>query len=764
MKTRGVVTLLLLLLLSFGDGSVAKTYKIALTYDPTDGGDVNARDGAHVALENYSKDKFFQDENVEFEFVEIQSLSTAITNAGILKAIEKENVIAVVGPSYSSQSVIAGITTSNSKIPTITFGATSPSLSDKEIYPYFMRTIPNDEQQALALLDVVSYFKWNDVAVISATEPYSLGLSQAFVAKAKDSGIDIAATIYFPDTDTDFTDEIKIIQRTGARIIFVTMLIADFQRFLDTAHKEDLTGPPYVFLSPDLLSDQTAVTDVNGDVSKSLVSYWYGSLATQPTKGLSSSKVTQQFGKDMEEYQKKHPNKLGVTGVLLYAPYAHDAVATVLLAVKKMLQNNDDPRKGEDLLATMKKVKFEGVSGTVMFDKDGERLRSSYTILNVQGGKQVTTAVGSWNNDTGVQIDKSPIWPTGKTKPIPDSEPKKAIKYYDCYNQVVQVDTRGYIKLGPVEGDPHYIDEKLYCDAVIDCDNWSDEGFGCSSSLAASFIGVGAVAIFLASLVFFSILIIWRYRKAGRIRASGLVFLLSIGVGAIVGILSIFTFYGKAQTWVCVLQIWIISIPSGVLIGGLATKQYRVWRVFGNKSLKTVIVTEKQMLAMIGFFLIPDIIVLIVWSAADTPSRYLDDKGEHVTCDDDAQIVFLIILAVYKGFLLFVSSILAILTRKMPSAFSEAKLVGFALYNATLVCVIIIPIIIAVDDDFFIWIVTVLFIEFFFFSTFAILAFPKIYGLLVIDRKKSETERNKLPTYVKGGSNPTPTSTSNRTT
>jgi len=49
-----------------------------------------------------------------------------------------------------------------------------------------------------------------------------------------------------------------------------------------------------------------------------------------------------------------------------------------------------------------------------------------------------------------------------------------------------------------------------------------------------------------------------------------------------------------------------------------------------------------------------------------------------VTCDDDAQIVFLIILAVYKGFLLFVGSVLAILTRKMPSAFSEAKLVGFA--------------------------------------------------------------------------------------
>jgi len=73
-------------------------------------------------------------------------------------------------------------------------------------------------------------------------------------------------------------------------------------------------------------------------VDKSLVNDWYGSLATQPTRGDSSSKVVQQFAKDMAEYQKKNPNDLGVTGVLLYAPYAHDAVATVLLAVKKMIQ------------------------------------------------------------------------------------------------------------------------------------------------------------------------------------------------------------------------------------------------------------------------------------------------------------------------------------------------------------------------------------------------------------------------------------------
>jgi len=71
---------------------------------------------------------------------------------------------------------------------------------------------------------------------------------------------------------------------------------------------------------------------------------------------------------------------------------------------------------------------------------------------------------------------------------------QKAINYYDCYTKEVKTDTRGYafllthsrrysnnytryIEIGPVEGDPHFIDEKNYCDAVIDCDNWSDEGW-----------------------------------------------------------------------------------------------------------------------------------------------------------------------------------------------------------------------------------------------------------------------------------------------
>ncbi len=61
----------------------------------------------------------------------------------------------VIGENYSSLSDPLARFLAMFNIPQISFSATASSLSDKEVYPYFMRTTPNDDKQAVVSMGSV---------------------------------------------------------------------------------------------------------------------------------------------------------------------------------------------------------------------------------------------------------------------------------------------------------------------------------------------------------------------------------------------------------------------------------------------------------------------------------------------------------------------------------------------------------------------------------------------------------------------------------
>jgi len=129
-----------------------------------------------------------------------------------------------------------------------------------------------------------------------------------------------------------------------------------------------------------------------------------------------------------------------------------------------------------------------------------------------------------------------------------------------------------------------------------------------------------------------------------------------------------------------------------------------VWKVFGNATLKKMVMTENKMFGITLILNIPIIILLIIWSATDTYRRYTvtDDTGEvhyhdpstpmhaltpaiqHVVCGSDLEIMFFALLLGYLLALLLTSSVLAFITRNYPSAFSESKLIGILLINLSI--------------------------------------------------------------------------------
>ena len=81
-------------------------------------------------------------------------------------------VIAVVGGASSRISTTVSTLFSADNIPQISYSSTSPTLSDKDIYRTFFRTIPSDLYQANAIADILEHFNWTYVSIVSSDDEY----------------------------------------------------------------------------------------------------------------------------------------------------------------------------------------------------------------------------------------------------------------------------------------------------------------------------------------------------------------------------------------------------------------------------------------------------------------------------------------------------------------------------------------------------------------------------------------------------------------
>ena len=58
------------------------------------------------------------------------------------------------------------------KMPQISYGSSSTALSNRELYSYFYRTFPPDDQQARAIIDLIVHFGWDHISTINSNNFY----------------------------------------------------------------------------------------------------------------------------------------------------------------------------------------------------------------------------------------------------------------------------------------------------------------------------------------------------------------------------------------------------------------------------------------------------------------------------------------------------------------------------------------------------------------------------------------------------------------
>ncbi|XP_078095869.1 taste receptor type 1 member 3-like [Mustelus asterias] len=84
----------------------------------------------------------------------------------------RNRVIAVLGPWTSEQAIVTAKLCSLFLFPHISYGASSEQLSNKKIYPSFLRAMPSDRNQAKAIVSIIRKFNWNWIAGIGSDDEY----------------------------------------------------------------------------------------------------------------------------------------------------------------------------------------------------------------------------------------------------------------------------------------------------------------------------------------------------------------------------------------------------------------------------------------------------------------------------------------------------------------------------------------------------------------------------------------------------------------
>ncbi|CAF3427268.1 unnamed protein product, partial [Rotaria socialis] len=117
--------------------------------------------------------------------------------AAACKAISTSNIVGIVGPGYSSEApIIAGIG-ARIGIPVISQSATDPTLSNRNAYPAFYRTVPSDNAAALAIAQLFLNYNWTSCQIIYQNDAFGNGGATAITNAFLKNGLGIAGTIVF---------------------------------------------------------------------------------------------------------------------------------------------------------------------------------------------------------------------------------------------------------------------------------------------------------------------------------------------------------------------------------------------------------------------------------------------------------------------------------------------------------------------------------------------------------------------------------------
>lgn len=331
----------------------------------------------------------------------------------------------IVGAAASRVSVPVASLVRLFTTPQISYASSTALLSNRDRYEYFFRTIPPDNLQARAMIDVMLHFDWTYVSTIYSLNPYGEPGINEFHELAAANGICIDLDVGIEDdyTDQQYADLVLDLIDSQANVVILftsqdnaeqllgkiadtsasqrfTWIASDaWARSIKVVHQFNSTAAGLYGFAPltehlDTFQDYFSRLSINSNQRNPWFKEFYAAIANCTANSTSNGglEVCDEDASATDQPRYEQGN---------FIPLVVDAVYTYAHAIQNYLDENcgqplqwypgirtcsgqNRSLTGQVLLEYIQEVDFESVTGNrVLFDSEGN-VEGRYEILNYQ--------------------------------------------------------------------------------------------------------------------------------------------------------------------------------------------------------------------------------------------------------------------------------------------------------------------------------------------------------------------------------------------
>ncbi len=277
-----------------------------------------------------------------------------------------EDVRVIVGSHDGRNAHIVEQVATKARIVFLSAWASDPTLSQAFV-PWYFSCVPNDLQQADALIDeIYNKRKYKKVVTVSDSSYDSKLAVKSFIKKTKAAGKSDPSQFFYDNTSQDFTDLLNEISKPETSCIILFGQPSSSVRLIHQIRAKKMKQPVFGSLA---LQDENQLSESEFINYESVVlvssGHWSGSKSSDFRM----------------EYQIKYGNIPGPV-----AAYAYDGMSLVIEAIRIAGLDREKIQK------SLKEIKFEGVTGPIQFDDKGNRLGAA-GLMEIKNGIPVDTGM-----------------------------------------------------------------------------------------------------------------------------------------------------------------------------------------------------------------------------------------------------------------------------------------------------------------------------------------------------------------------------------
>jgi len=246
--------------------------------------------------------------------------------------------------------------------------ATTAPVYTRQHFPGAFRVVASDAKLGSTLSKYATdTLHAKNIAIIDDRTTYGQGVADEFAKGLKKPGIKVVGREFTSATATDYTAILTSIKAKKPDLIFFGGM--------DSVAGPMLKQMKALGINAVLMGGDGMCTDALGRLAGDGLGE--GHVYCAEAGGVKGPQE-----KAMEDFRARYKQKFNMN-VQLYAPYVYDSV----MVMAKAMQNakSADPAK---YLPVLKNIKYDGVTGTIQFDANGDIKDGALTLFTYKGGQR----------------------------------------------------------------------------------------------------------------------------------------------------------------------------------------------------------------------------------------------------------------------------------------------------------------------------------------------------------------------------------------